>query len=153
MKLYVLLIMSVLLVSCSYANVATVNTYESNSSIEEELSMKFYIDNVEVEVEWENNDSIRQIRKIASGSNIIVNAHHYGGFEQVGEIGQNIVSNNMQISTEPGDIVLYNSNNIVVFYGSNNWSYTKLGKMNISNEEIKNILSNGDVVIKLILGD
>ena len=146
LKLYVLLIMSVLLASCSYANGVAINTHEVNNNIGDELSMKFYIDNEEVEVEWENNDSVKQIRKIASGSKIIVNAHQYGGFEQVGELGQSIISSNRQISTEAGDIVLYNSNNIVVFYGTNSWSYTKLGKIkNKTKDELRNLLSKSNV--------
>ena len=151
LKLYVLLIISMLFVACTYANGVVINTYEVNNNIGDEISMKFYIDNEEVEVEWENNDSVKEIRKIASSSNIIVKAHHYGGFEQVGELGQNIVSNNRQISTEPGDIVLYNSNNIVVFYGTNSWSYTKLGKIkNKTKDELRHLLSKSNVTFTFV---
>lgn len=114
-------------------------------------NMKLLIDNVEVEVEWENNESIKQISRIASSSDIIVNTHRYGGFEQVGEIGQNIVSNNVQMTTEPGDIVLYSGNSIVIFFGSNSWSYTKLGKIkNKDLNELKQLLdkSNATIMIK-----
>ena len=150
-KLYVLLIIGVLLASCSYASGVAINTYEVNNNIGKELGMKFYIDNEEVEVEWENNDSVKQISKIASDSNIIVNAHHYGGFEQVGELGQNIVSNNVQMSTEPGDIVLYNGNNIVVFYGTNSWSYTKLGKIkNKTKDDLRHLLSKSNVTFTFV---
>ena len=97
------------------------------------ISMKLLIDNVEVEVEWEDNESVKQILNIASNSDIIVNTHRYGGFEQVGELGYNIVSKNLQMTTEPGDIVLYSGNNIVIFFGSNSWSYTKLGEIKNKN--------------------
>ena len=113
-------------------------------------SMNLLIDNVEVEVEWEDNESVKQISKIASSSDIIVNAHRYGGFEQVGELGYNIVSSNMQMTTEPGDIVLYSGNNIVIFFGNNSWSYTKLGKIkNKSLSELKQLLDKNNVTIIL----
>ena len=122
------------------------NANVMNNNIEEELKMKFYIDNEEVEVEWENNDSIKQISEMARGSNVVVNAHRYGGFEQVGELGQSIVSSNVQMTTEPGDIVLYSGNNIVVFFGNNSWSYTKLGKIkNKTKTELNQLLNKANV--------
>ena len=58
-------------------------------------------------------------------------------------------SNNTQITTNPGDIVLYNSSNIVVFFGSNSWSYTKLGHINLGNEELNDLLNKDSVVLTL----
>jgi hypothetical protein len=76
----------------------------------------------------------------------------YGGFEQVGSIGQAISRDDKQTTTEPGDIVLYSGNQIVVFYGSNSWAYTRLGKIDLTEKELKDLLSNGDVTITLSLG-
>ena len=122
----------------------------SSAQSKGEINMKLLIDNVEVPVDWEDNESVRQILSIASTSDLIVNAHRYGGFEQVGEIGQNIVSENVQMTTEPGDIVLYNDSNIVLFYGNNSWSYTKLGKIvGKTDEELKNLLNKNSVVLKI----
>lgn len=73
----------------------------------------------------------------------------YGGFEQVGPIGQSIARDDEQISTVPGDIVLYSGDQIVVFYGSNSWAYTRLGKINMSEDELTELLGNGDVTITL----
>lgn len=73
----------------------------------------------------------------------------YGGFEQVGSIGQSIVRDDEQLTTSPGDIVLYSGDQIVVFYGSNSWSYTKLGHIDMSEGELTELLSNGDVTITL----
>lgn len=112
--------------------------------------MKLYIDNNEVEVEWENNDSVNQIIELTKNSDLIINSHRFGGFEQVGEIGHNIVSNNKQITTKPGDIVLYNGNNLVVFFGSNSWSYTKLGSIkNKTQSDLKALLDKNGVVITI----
>lgn len=113
-------------------------------------NLKLFIDDTEVTVEWEDNDSVKAIKELANDGGLAINTHQYGGFEQVGEIGQSIVSNNMQMTTEPGDIVLYNGNNIVVFFGNNSWSYTKLGKIvGKTDEELKYLLSKSNVVIKI----
>ena len=75
----------------------------------------------------------------------------YSDNEQVGSLGRNYTKNDKQTITQNGDIVLYNGNNIVVFYGSNSWSYTRLGKMDMSKQEVIELLSNGDVELKISL--
>ena len=70
-------------------------------------------------------------------------------FEQVGPLGKKYHSDDKQMTVHNGDIVLYNSSNIVLFYGSNTWAYTKLGKMNLSEQELIDLLSNGNVKIKI----
>ena len=113
-------------------------------------NLKLYIDDIEVNVEWEDNDSVKALKEIAKNGGITITTHQYGGFEQVGEIGQSIVSSNVQMTTEPGDIVLYADSNIVIFYGSNSWSYTKLGRfVGKTDDELKKILSKSNVVIKI----
>ena len=114
------------------------------------VELKLLIDNVEVEVDWEQNDSVRQLMELAKNSDIVINANRYGGFEQVGNIGHSIKSNNQQMTTAPGDIVLYNSSNVVVFFGSNSWSYTKLGKIkNKTQNDLEQLLDKHNVVITL----
>ncbi|MBQ3334825.1 MAG: hypothetical protein IJG85_04455, partial [Eubacteriaceae bacterium] len=54
-----------------------------------------------------------------------------------------------QITTQAGDIVLYSGNNIVIFYGSNSWAYTRLGHIELSSSEMPELLSQGDVTVKL----
>jgi hypothetical protein len=74
----------------------------------------------------------------------------YGGFEQVGSIGQRLPRNDSQTTTQSGDIVLYAGDQIVVFYGSNSWAYTRLGHVtNKSDEEMAQLLGNGDVQITI----
>ena len=73
----------------------------------------------------------------------------YGGFEQVGRIGQSIVSDDEEITTDSGDIVLYSGNQIVIFYGSNSWAYTKLGHADLSRKEMQELLGGGNVEITL----
>ena len=72
----------------------------------------------------------------------------YGGFEQVGSLGTSLPRKDVQTTTSAGDIVLYSGNQVVVFYGSNSWSYTRLGHISDkSAAELKELLGHGDVAI------
>jgi len=73
----------------------------------------------------------------------------YGGFEQVDPIKQSILRDDAQIETSYGDIVLYSGNQIVIIYGSNSWTCTRLWHADLPQQEIPELLSNGDVVITL----
>ena len=111
-----------------------------------ETAMTLTIDGKEMPVTWEDNASVKELKEICP---LTVNMSMYGGFEQVGSIGQSISRDDKQITTEYGDIVLYSGNQIVVLYGSNSWAYTKLGHINLSEEELTQILDNGDVVLEI----
>ena len=117
----------------------------SNSEVEEE-TMKLFIDNNEANISWEINRSVEAIKNIKP---LNISMHRYGGFEQVGPIGQSIVSDDVDMTTVPGDVVLYSSNQIVIFFGSNSWDYTKLGHINMSNEELNSLLNKENVVIDI----
>ena len=60
---------------------------------------------------------------------VTISMSDYSGFEKVGSLGRSLTTSNSQTTTDAGDIVLYNGNNIVMFYGSNSWSYTRIGKI------------------------
>jgi len=111
-----------------------------------ETAMTLSIDGKEMPVTWEDNASVNELKEICP---LKVNMSMYGGFEQVGPIGQSISRDDKQITTEFGDIVLYSGNQIVVFYGSNSWAYTKLGHIDLSEEELTQLLGNGDVVLEI----
>lgn len=113
-------------------------------------SMVLMIGNTEVPVVWEDNASVDDLRTLAENE-LSIEMSEYGGFEQVGPIGQSITSNDEQTTTSSGDIVLYSGNQIVIFYGSNTWAYTRLGKVDLSEEELTDLLSNGNVTITLTL--
>lgn len=88
---------------------------------------------------------------LASGP-ITIRMSDYGGFEKVGALPQSLPTSNTQITTVPGDIMLYQGNNMVIFYGSNTWSYTPLGKINgATASTIKQFLGAGDITLTLSL--
>jgi len=106
------------------------------------------IDNKTVDITWENNNSVKELLDFAKNG-LTIYMSRYGGFEQVGSIGKSIKSNNKQMTTSPGDVVLYNSNQIVIFFGTNTWSYTKLGHINLSQTELKTLLDKSNIKLYL----
>lgn len=115
-------------------------------NIPEEEIMKLEIDENVLDVSWNNNASITALNEMKP---LTINMHLYGGFEQVGSIGKSIVSDDKEITTKPGDIVLYSGNQIVVFFGTNTWSYTKLGHINLSDSELNTLLNKSNVTLKI----
>lgn len=131
----------------SLKNEENVNTTEERTT---ENMLKLYVNDEEKQVTWEENESVEVLRNLAANSPVIIDMSMYGGFEQVGSIGQSLPRNDKQMTTSAGDIVLYSGNQLVVFYGSNSWAYTKLGHIeNTSTEELERLLGSGDVTITL----
>lgn len=117
----------------------------SSGSSQESMRMK--INDIDVAVQWENNASVNALKELLPLS---VNMHMYGGFEQVGSLGHNLPRNDKRMTTSAGDIVLYSGNQIVIFYGSNTWEYTKLGKITGMNEsELRDLLGKSEVILTL----
>lgn len=108
--------------------------------------MVLSIDGTEVPVTWEANPSVADLQKYLP---LTIQMSQYGGFEQVGSIGRSIVRDDKQITTNYGDIVLYAGNKIVIFYGSNSWAYTRLGHVNLSQQEMTELLSKSNVRITI----
>ena len=98
------------------------------------------IGNEELDINWLDNNSVSDLKKLSKDT-LIINMHEYGGFEQTGMIGKTISSNDSELNVIPGDIVLYNSNQISIFYNKSKWSYTKLGHINLDKEALENILN------------
>ncbi len=114
-----------------------------------EGKMKLTIGETEVPVTWEDNPSVEALRQLLP---LTIRMSMYGGFEQVGPIGQSIERDDVQLTTGCGDIVLYAGNQLVLFYGSNSWAYTPLGHVELSQQEITALLGGGDVTITLSPG-
>ena len=121
-------------------------------TVEKKLQMT--IGGTAVRVNWENNRSVEALKALCESGPLTIQASMYGGFEQVGSIGARLPSDDAQITTAAGDVVLYSSNQIVVFYGSNSWAYTRLGRITDRNAaEMAALLGNGNVTITISLED
>ena len=136
--------------SVSSESADPVQSSAEENKMKSELTMK--INGETVTVEWEDNESVSALRELASESPITIQTSLYGGFEQVGSIGRSLPRNDERITTEAGDIVLYSGNQFVVFYGSNTWSYTKLGHITDKTpSELTALLENDNVTITICM--
>ncbi len=134
--------------------VSSLNLDNSKKSKENEIlsvsTIKIEVNNKELVVELEDNKATKELVEKLNNGDIKVEASEYGGFEKVGSLGFSLTREDKQINTEAGDLVLYQGNQISLFYNSNSWSYTKLGKVsNIKAAELKEVLGNGDVTLTL----
>ncbi len=131
--------------------VCTVTVKKASEQDISNMTLVMTIDGKEIPVKWENNDSVNALKSLAT-SELKISMSKYGGFEQVGRIGTSITKNDRDITTTPGDIVLYSGNQMVIFYGENTWDYTMLGHIEGYTEaELEKLLGNKDVTVSLTL--
>lgn len=121
------------------------NTDTTKDDELDNMKLTLRIDNQEVEVFWLDNLSVKALKELATDG-LTIELHKYGGFEQTGLLGTTITSNDTQMDVGPGDIVLYNSNQICLYYSNNSWSFTKLGHINLSKSELVELLSEKENV-------
>ena len=115
---------------------------------------KIYIkvNNKILEVKLEDNSTaFAFVEKLKEGD-IVVKASDYGNFEKVGDLGFSLPTSDTRITTQSGDLILYQGNQITLYYDTNTWSFTKLGKVQgLTQQELKNILGSGDVELTISL--
>lgn len=146
---YVILCLVMAMHLCSCGATESASSAEDNNSVGVTEEMKLYINGTEIPVKWESNSAVTEMTEWAAEAPRTVSMSMYGGWEQVGALGRAFTTSDKQITAKNGDIVLYSGDQIVVFYGSNSWSYTKLGHMDLSSSEVRNLLSKNDVTITL----
>ena len=99
-----------------------------------------------------DNEATRELTKLLEQGDITIRMSDHGGFEKVGALPQSFPTSNTQITTVPGDIMLYQGNQMVIFYGSNSWSYTRLGKIDEATaSNLRQFLGNGNITLTISL--
>ena len=127
---------------------------DSREDAEMDLQLTLFIDGEELPAVWEDNASVEALKELVTSGPLTVRMSKYGGFEQVGPLGVGLPRNDVQTATGPGDIVLYSGNQIVVFYGSNSWAYTRLGKIRGKTaEELSELLGKENVTLTVSIGN
>ena len=153
MNKFVILILILILVFLIFKNI---DKGKINNDIENEeysnMKIKLEINNYELTATLVDNSSTKALVEKLKESNIIINMNDYGNMEKVGQLDFTLPRNNQNITTTFGDLILYQGNNFVIYYDTNNWSLTKLGKIdNIDKQQLKNILGSGSVDVTLSL--
>lgn len=118
---------------------------------DDEMILTLKINDTPVPVIWEENASADALRELVRETPLTVSMSPYGGFEQVGSLGTNLPHSDVQTTTEAGDIVLYSGSSIVMFYGSNTWAYTRLGRLDLPAQEVHDLLGGSSVTVTLTI--
>lgn len=110
------------------------------------------VDNKEIACQFADSKAAMELKEILLKGDITINMENYGGFEKVGSLPKNLSKNDESINASSGDILLYQGKYMVIMYGSNSWSYTRLGKITgLNSSEIYNILSKAGNNIKVYM--
>lgn len=133
---------------CAQGNTSTSGTGNTPTG----GTMKIIIGNRELTATLVQNSSTEALKELLRASPITINMRDYGNFEKVGSLNANLPQNNEQITTQSGDLILYQGNQFVIYYARNSWSLTRLGRINnVSPDELRNILGEGNVTVVLEL--
>jgi len=125
---------------------------QDNSNVMEINRMNIQVGDRVLTATLVENSSVDTLKQALSQGPITINMRDYGSMEKVGSLGMDLPQNNEQITTEAGDIILFQGNALVIYYAPNSWNFTRLGKINnVTAEELKGILGDGSVTITLSL--
>lgn len=137
--IFVLMMALILIVMCVRTDV-----YAADDSV-------FYIsaDGKQIKVQMVDNAATRELKSMLAEGDLTISMTR-NSFEQYGSLGKTLPAEDTSITAKAGDVLLYNSNILCIFYGSNSYSYTRIGKVqDLSNDEIKDILSDKNLTITL----
>ena len=130
--------------------------YSTKSSLPEGTDRMFYahVNGKVLKILAAENSSADAFIDLLKSGDVPVEMHDYGSFEKVGPLGTTLPRNDEQITTEPGDVILYQGDQITIYYDVNNWSFTRLGKVqDLSQAELKDILGSGNVTVTFSLSE
>lgn len=125
---------------------------ERDAEMEKTNQMILTVNDRELTATLSDNSSAEALKELLAEEPITIEMKDYGNMEKVGKIGTDLPTNDEEITTEAGDLILYMGNSFVIYYAPNKWNFTKLGKINdVTAQELKNILGAGEVKITLSL--
>ena len=107
---------------------------QDNSFSQEEPMLKITVGDQELLATFADNSSAEAFRDLLAQGPVTISMDDYGGFEKVGSLGTTLTRNDTRITTQPGDVILYQGNQITIYYGTNTWNFTRLAKINDSTD-------------------
>ena len=143
-----LLLISIFITSSACA----LNTANANANKGEISDMKIWIQitsesgSNKLSATLVDNSSATAFYNLLKKAPVTIKMSDYNNFEKYGAIGTSLPRNDTQITTTAGDIILYQGNQIAVYYDTNSWNFTRLGKVDgVTQAELKRIFGKGDV--------
>lgn len=120
------------------------------ASGEEETKLKITVGDEELLATFEDNPSAEEFRDLLAQGPVTVEMDDYGGFEKVGPLGTTLTRSDEQITTQPGDVILYQGNQVTIYYGTNTWSFTRLARID-DPTDLREKLGDGTVSVTFSL--
>ena len=155
MKKLISIILSFILfatTACADGNGAKPSESERLSEMKIKIEITSDSGNHTLSARLADNSSARAFYELLQKGSVTIDMHDYGNFEKVGSLPASLPRNDTQITTEPGDIILYQGNQITVYYDTNSWSFTRLGKIDgVTKSELKQILGKGNVTAVILV--
>lgn len=102
---------------------------EPSEPDQEESALKITVGEYELLATFADNPSAEEFKALLAQGPITVQMDDYGGFEKVGPLGTTLTRSDEQITTQPGDVILYQGNQITIYYGTNSWNFTRLARI------------------------
>ena len=144
----------ILLMSSACGDPASRGSGTSTSYVREVSQMEITIDvnGNKLTAALADSTAAKELAEKLKAGSVTVTLNEYGGFEKVGKLPWSLTRTDANTETEPCDIMLYQGNQMTIFYDSNSWSYTKLGHIdNTTQEELKALFGEGDITVTLSL--
>lgn len=136
------------------AQSAPEETPPDTQAMGEDAVMIIQIGDTTLRAVLEENPAADGLRELLKDGPVTVTVENYGGFEKVGPLPESLPREDVQMTAQPGDVVLYQGNSIVFLYGSNSWSYTKLGEIrDVDSGELGEILGGSEKELTLSLAE
>lgn len=118
----------------------------------EEVKLNIEVNGRNLSATLADNSSAKALTELIGDNSLTLSMDDYGNFEKVGDLPESLPTNDEQINTDYGDLILYQGKRFVIYYDKNSWNFTHLGHIdNVSQKELKNILGTGSVEITLSL--
>ncbi len=102
--------------------------------------------------DFEDNSSAEALKENLKGGSITLSMRDYGGFEKVGDLPFSLVTNDEDITTSAGDVILYQGSQLTIYYDVNTWRFTRVAKIRGADGSLKEQLGEGDISVTLSLG-
>lgn len=144
----IMLVTTLVIISCSS------DETQAQTSNNETMTQKMYITigGRTASVTLADNSATQALVEKLQQAPVTVTLNSSGGFEIWGPLGFSLPTSNERINAQPGDVILYSGDNICIFYGTNSWTYTRLGKIdNMTASELTTFLKAGENNISVTL--
>ena len=129
---------------------AAIRQEQAEPQREEGMFLQITVNDTPLRAKLEENSSAQALYEHIKAEPLTLHMHDYGNFEKVSELGFSLPTNDTMYTTQPGDIILYQGNELTFYYDTNTWEFTKVGVFqNVTQEYLMELFGEGDITAVL----